>query len=200
MDPNALRPSSSRRNSAQLAQSPPQQKCNDGFEYHWLAKDPASEPTKPKEPTNPPPVQIQESFLDLTAIAGREDPDRVFIETAPHIFQRKQGGWNARLPDVDVCRRPAVPNGDVEIHGGKGHDSPNIDQMRQDGSSKYMALKLLRTTGSNTNKRELVFQDTEQNPTGKDKSAKPRAASGSNTDGSISVTQDPGIVRRVFWR
>ena len=46
------------------------------------------------------PIEGQELF-DLAVSTHQEDPDLAYTETHPNIWQRHQGGWSARIPDVE---------------------------------------------------------------------------------------------------
>ena len=195
MSPTLLNPPTPRRNSQGPAQLFPPQSVNDGFEYQWTAKNPGRDPTKPADPT-PPPVGVQEAFLDLTANAGHEDQDRVFTETSPHIFQRKQGGWNARLPDVDIgdsqdtqTTNAAATNEDNPLPG-------TALQTQTDPVSTYLPFRLTWRVKHVEHKRTFLFSIPKENGN----SSNEKQASSTDSHESISEPNDPDTVRRVSWR
>lgn len=100
----AQEPLTSPPSGSELSTPPPHRSPSpvDRFNFDWTLKNPAGEPTRPRGIPNPPPVDLQEPRLDLTAKARHEDQDRVFVQASPYIFQRKQGGWNAKLPEVNI--------------------------------------------------------------------------------------------------
>ena len=220
MSPTLLTPPNPRRNSQSPSQLLPPHSVSDGFEYNqWTARNPGRDPTKPKD-RNPAPVEVQEAFLDLTATAGHEDQDRVFTETAPHIFQRKQGGWNARLPDVDIgddqdtedanadaaakdnalpgtgsqTKDNALPENGLQI---KDNALPGTGlQTQYEPVSTYMPFRLTWRVKHTENKRSFVFSIPKEKETPKNE----KQASSAGSDDSTTETNDPDAVRRVSWR
>lgn len=101
MDPRSLSPPPKGSTSLESKSSQIPADSVDGLTYNWTSRNPGREATSPKEPSNPSPVELQEPLLDLASNVTYEDQDRVFVQASPHIFQRKQGGWNAKLPEVE---------------------------------------------------------------------------------------------------
>ncbi len=163
MDPKLLSPPAS---GTSLSESKPPSTPSivvDGFKFDWAPKNPAGEPTRPKETSNPPPVELQEPRLDLTAKVSYEDQDRVFVQAEPYIFQRKQGGWNAKLPEVDLDdHRTIVASVQVSSENSRRQEnSPSPNQRGE--TSMYMALKPTWTAQRTPNKRELGFMIADTN-------------------------------------
>ena len=74
---------------------------NDDFEYDRIARDPNEERTKRRD-TDPPPSDTIRPPVMTTAAALHDDEDGSFAQTSAYIYQRKMGGWNARIPEVDI--------------------------------------------------------------------------------------------------
>lgn len=98
------------------------------YEYEDVA-DLEGEPTKAAKSSSPIGTQ---NWFDSSTTQDHEDPDLAYSETLPHIWQRHQGGWNARIPDLGG---EVIPTVDISPGGGSGVDhaptSPNIQTSRQ---------------------------------------------------------------------
>ena len=70
MDPQLLAPPPSEPILSEPKPPPNTTIRVDGFKIDWAPKNPAGEPTRPKETSNPPTVELQEPRLDLTAKAS----------------------------------------------------------------------------------------------------------------------------------
>ncbi|KAL9130006.1 MAG: hypothetical protein Q9217_001690 [Psora testacea] len=163
MDPTLLSPTPSGPDlpGPKLSQNPPD--SIDGFKYNWTPRNPGSEPTRPKESSHPPPVDLQEPLLDLAANATYDDQDRVFVQASPHIFQRQQGGWNAKLPEVDLGDRQSTSTPiqvSSEYNRGEGH---SLIPKEGKGVSRYMTFKLTWTIRRTLNKRRFTFSIIDTN-------------------------------------
>lgn len=163
MDPKLLTPPSPGPNVSQPKPPHTSSDILDGFKFDWAPKNPAGEPTRPKRISNPPPVELQEPRLDLTARADHKDPDHVFVQTLPHIFQRKQGGWNAKLPEVDLNDGQTMLSS-AQLSLEESQPQNKSVQVKQRGEdSMYMALRLTWTTKRTSGKRVLGFMVAETN-------------------------------------
>ena len=93
----------------------------------------------------------------MTAKANHEDEDRVFVQASPCIFQMKQVGQNAKLPEVDLDDyQTFVVSTQISSEECQGRDS-SLKNERPGEASVYMALKLTWAAQRTLNKRELVF-------------------------------------------
>ena len=90
---------------------------DDGFGYEPTPNNPANQQTLVRDAVEGSAAGRQKVPFDLTASVRKENLDRVFTETKEHIFQRKSGGWYARLPDVDVPQ-----DGQTQANVGTGKD------------------------------------------------------------------------------
>ena len=107
LSPSASRANSPRRESLSDLTSP-----DDGFDYNKLEIDPAKRDTKPKNISHP--VAAPEVPQERWATAAYEDQEITYTETLPHIYQRQQGGWNAKVPDLETSKsNRLVPSHDV---------------------------------------------------------------------------------------
>ena len=130
----------------------------DGFDFGSTPKNPAGEPTKPKKASKPPPVKLQEPRLDLNAKADYKDQDHVFVQTSPHIFQRKQGGWNAKLPEVDLDdSETIVESTQVSSTESQHGQSTALNSKNRGEVSMIMALTPTWTAQRTLNKRQIAF-------------------------------------------
>ena len=77
------------------------QSQGDDFEYDRIARDPSEERTKRRD-TDPPLSDTIGPPVMTTAAALHDDEDGSFAQTSAYIYQRKMGGWNARIPEVDI--------------------------------------------------------------------------------------------------
>ena len=91
---SASRPSSPRNELPLDLVSP-----DDGFDYNKLDTDPAIRATKPRGLLSP--VAAPEVPQEIIATEDQEIP---YTETLPHIYQRQQGGWNAKVPDLETSQ------------------------------------------------------------------------------------------------
>lgn len=129
----------------------------DGFKFDGAARNPADEPTKPKKASRPPPVKLQEPSLDLTAKAKYDDQERMSAQASPRIFQRKQGGWNAKLPEVDLDNhRTSVASTQDSSRNSQGREI-SLKPGNEGATSIYMSFEPTWTAQRTSNKRELVF-------------------------------------------
>lgn len=74
---------------------------DDGFQYDRIGRNPSEDRTKSRD-TNLPSAEAYKPLLDTVAFRPHDDEDEIFTQTFPHIYQRKRGGWNARIPEVDT--------------------------------------------------------------------------------------------------
>ncbi|KAL9102114.1 MAG: hypothetical protein Q9163_002698 [Psora crenata] len=170
---------------------------DDGFDYNRIAKKPESEPTRLKEITNPPPVDIEEPRLDPIATANYEDQDCVFTQTSPHIFQRRQGGWNAKLPEVDLEKQYLVSN------RTNGPSRPNHGQenpLATRGGAPFMPLELTWVVQRIQNKRKLTFTLSHSDCNSQDASANGAEGFRMYNNAAQGHVHDPDVPRRILWQ
>lgn len=108
--------------------------------------------------------------MDFTANASYEDQDHVFVQALPHIFQRNQGNWNAKLPEVDLDDGQAVVLSG-QVSSGTSDRQDKTEKEKQRGATseqkqantdpKCIALKLNWAPDRTANKRKLIFTSTE---------------------------------------
>ncbi len=110
LSPSVSRPSSPHNEVLQDLVSP-----DDGYDYNKIDVDPARRATKPRDPpsSNAAPEALQET----TTTASYEDQEITYTETLPYIYQRQQGGWNAKVPDLET----STSNGAVSNNGVTAH-------------------------------------------------------------------------------
>lgn len=102
MDSTLLIPSASRPNSPHHELLSDLVSPDDGYDYDKIDTDPAIRATKPRN--LPSPVATPEVPEEIVATATYEDQEVTHTETLPHIYQRQQGGWNAKVPDLETSQ------------------------------------------------------------------------------------------------
>lgn len=175
MDSALLSPSASRPNSPRNELLPELVSPDDGYDYNKIDPDPAGKATKPRDP--PSPVAAPEPLLDLNA-ANNGNEDITYTGTLPYIYQRQQGGWNAKVPDLETSESNGVlPNNDVTAHQPRTQlpDMPSHGSKRP-GQPKRLMLRW--TMDCDLESRTLLVQDPKEN----------------------AQLQDPDLQRRVFWK
>ena len=134
----------------------------DRFNFDWTLKNPAGEPTRPRGNSNPPPVDLEEPRSDVTAKARHEDQARVFAQASPYIFQRKQGGWNAKFPELDISDHRTIA-GSTQVSSGNRrgqHDLWKPPEKRGEAIT-YIAMKPTSTAQRKSNEQTFVFVVTD---------------------------------------
>ena len=142
--------------------------------------DPAGETTRPIETPNPPAVKLQEPPLDFTVKANYENHDRVFVQASPYIFRKKQGGWNAKLLEVDLEDHQTITaSTHASPDSSQGQD--NLLRPKERGEvSLYMRPKPTCTARRTSSKREVDFIVTDTNHPASDAKMKSNAAHASD--------------------
>ncbi|CAD6592999.1 MAG: hypothetical protein ASARMPRED_006874 [Alectoria sarmentosa] len=171
-----LSPSLSRPSSPRNEPSPDLVSPDDGYDYNKIDTDPARKATKPRDP--PSPVAAPEALQEITATASLEDQDIAYTETLPHIYQRQQGGWNAKVPDLEASKsKGTVPTHGVTAHQPRtqllntlSHSNKQSDQPKR--------VMLRWTMDRNLKNRTLLVHDAKEDV----------------------QLQNPDLQRRVFWK
>ena len=117
---------------------------DDGYDHNRLDTDPARRATNLKD--LPFPVSAPEVPQEISTTATYEDLELTQMETLPHIYQRQQGGWNAKVPDLETTKS----NGLIP------HQVPNKP------SGKLKRLMLRWTIDRKPDKRTLLVNDAEE--------------------------------------
>ena len=157
-----------------------------GFSFTPISPNPGSDPTRPLESFSKPSRSDTETSLDASATALKEGKDPVFVQTSAHIFQRKHGGWYARLPDVDIGKQESevlvngAANGVQATRvGGPGQGTHYSGHTEKEDSSSVMRLLLAWDNVRKGNKSKLSLFDVA---------------------GSASSQGDPDTIRRIYWK
>ena len=198
MDPNRLKlPAHTRTSSKEK---------NDGFDFTPSEKNPGNEPTRPRDVIQEPPTTVQEALLDLSASRGKENQDQVYDKTGHHIYQRKHGGWYARLPDVDIALPAArsAANGTTgggavkqDVKNSATHDSTQT--TRKDDSTELELMLSWTSAKTAGNKTRLQFVDA-SSPAMRNTEVPPRENSQPAVRSPVLSLQESDPVRRLFWR
>ena len=148
---------------------------DDGYEYNKIDTDPAGKATKPRN--LPTLVAAPETQHEIIVTANYEDQDIIYTENLPHIYQRQQGGWNAKVPDLETSRSNALlsKNG-VAVHQTRSQLSNTSPNSKRSDHPKRLMLRW--TMDRSLEKRTLLVHDAKE-------------------DGQL---QDPDLQRRVFWK
>lgn len=171
LSPSVSRPGSLRNQLPQDLVSP-----DDGYEYNKIDTDPAGKATKPRNP--PPPVAVPEALQETSVSASHEAQDITYTETLPHIYQRQQGGWNAKVPDLESGKsNGGVLNSGVAVHHPRTQ-LPNASSHSNEQPAQPKRLMLRWTMSRDLENRTLLVHDAKE-------------------DGQL---QDPDLQRRVFWK
>ena len=171
LSPSVSRPSSPHNEVLQDLVSP-----DDGYDYNKIDVDPAGRATKPRDPpsSNAAPEALQEAVTT----ASYEDQEMTYTETLPYIYQRQQGGWNAKVPDLETSKsNGAVPNNGVTAHQPRTQ-SPSVSPHDKKQSGHPKRLMLRWTMDRDLENRTLSVQDDKEDV----------------------QLQDPDLQRRVFWK
>lgn len=196
MDPNSLSPTSASRPPSPQRQTREETiplgnlgkdgKRDDGFRFPPAPRNPGNDPTRPRESSSEPSKTPKDKSLDASATAVKENQDSVFAQTDnPHIFQRKHGGWYARLPDVDIGKREikTVVNGNDEGgHSTKIQDRPTHysgHTVKEETSTAQTLLLEWNNSKVSDNKRTLSLFDDHD---------------------CRSNQQETDTLRRVYWQ
>ena len=117
---------------------------DDGYDHNRLEMDPARRATNLKDLLLP--IFAPEVLPEISATATSEDQDLAHMETLPHIYQRQQGGWNAKVPDLETNKS----NGPAPL------------QVPTKPSGKLKRLMLRWTIDRNLDKRTLSVNDAKE--------------------------------------
>ena len=168
LSPSVSRPSSPRNEVQPDLVSP-----DDGYDYNKIDTDPAGKATKPRDP--PSPVAAPEAPQEIVATASYEDQD---TETLPYIYQRQQGGWNAKVPDLETSKsNEAVPNNGVTTHHPQTQlTSRSSHRSKHSGQPKRLMLRW--TMDRDLENRTLLVHDAKED----------------------YQLQDPDLQKRVYWK
>ena len=175
MGPALLNPTSSKPNSPSKESFPDLVSPDDGYDYNKIETDPAGKATKPRDPS---PVATLETLQEINATANYEDQDAILAGSLPYIYQRQQGGWNAKVPDLETTKSNEV----LPSNGGTAHQPwshrPNIMSPSSKQSGQFKRLMLRWTVDRNLENRTLLVHNVKEDV----------------------QLQDPDLQRRVFWR
>ena len=171
LSPSVSRPSSPRNEVPPDLVSP-----DDGYDYNKIDIDPAGKATKPRDP--PSPVAIPEASQEIIATASFEDQDTTYTETLPYIYQRQQGGWNAKVPDLETSKsNGAVPNNGVTAQQPQTQLPSRLSQSSEHwGRPKRLMLRW--TMDRDLENRTLLVHDAKED----------------------YQLQDPDLQKRVYWK
>ena len=139
LSPHTSRPSSPRNELPTDPLSP-----DDGYDYNKLDTDPAIRATRPKN--LPSSVAVAEVPQEIIATLTYEEQEISYTETLPHIYQRQQGGWNAKVPDLETNKSNAV-----EFHEDNNNSSGQLKR-----------LMLQWTMDHNLEKQTLLVKDAKE--------------------------------------
>ena len=106
MDSALLSPLTSRPNSPRTELLSDPLNPDDGYDYSKLETDPAIRATKPRN--LPSSVAAAEAPQETVATSTYDEQEITYTETLPHIYQRQQGGWNAKVPDLGTNKSNAL--------------------------------------------------------------------------------------------
>ena len=121
------------------------QSQGDDFEYDRIAKDPGEERTKRRD-TDPPPSDTSRPPVMTTTAALHDDDDGSFAQTSAYIYQKKMGGWNARIPEVDIEEQETPRTSEVKRTSMVEQSSTmklKLDWNIKDSRTKRQKLTLL---------------------------------------------------------
>ena len=211
--PQKLSPKPVAEDSPKKSQSKVARKYRDD-EFTPL-NNPANQQTLVFDAPEEPAAGQAKAPLDLTATVRKDTLDHVFTETWQHIFQRKSGGWYARLPDVEVSLSTKVLANNTTGKAGRSASMPNhptnySKETARETSSTELDLRLeWETQKLAANHQGLKFfsvSSSTQPPTEKKISSSESGtgqASSQNSSGvevTASTLSEIETVPRVFWR
>ena len=139
LSPHTSRPNSPRNELPSDPLNP-----DDGYDYNKLDTDPAIRATKPRN--LPSSVAAAEAPQEIVATSTYEEQEITYTETLPHIYQRQQGGWNAKVPDLETSKS----NGSVTHEVGSNPSGP------------LKRLLLQWTMDHNLEKQTLLINDAKE--------------------------------------
>ena len=139
LSPHTSRPNSPRNELALDPLSP-----DDGYDYNKLDTDPAIRATKPRN--LPSSVAAAEAPQEIVATSNYEEQDITYTETLPHIYQRQQGGWNAKVPDLETSKSNALVS----------------HQVTSNPSGQLKRIMLQWTMDRNLEKQTLLIKDARE--------------------------------------
>lgn len=176
MDSGLLSPSVSRPASPRTELPPDLVSPDDGYDYNKIDIDPAGKATKRRN--HPPPVVALHALQEISATASHEDEEIAYTEHLPHIYQRQQGGWNAKVPDLETSKsNGVVPNNGATVHQPRTQlPSKLFTSSKKSGPTKRLMLRW--TMDRDIGNRTLLVHDAKED----------------------DQLQDPDLQRRVFWK
>lgn len=144
MDSAYLSPHTSRPNSLRNELQSDPLNPDDGYDYVKLDADPARRATSPRNlPTS---ATAAEAPQEIVATSTYEEQEITYTETLPHIYQRQQGGWNAKVPDLETNKSNALVSHEVA--------------SRPSGQLKRLMLQW--TMDRNLEKQTLLVKDANE--------------------------------------